>query len=45
MEPFAARLKELYDKVPRRHSAENMQVINSVIDDYADLLGEIEVHQ
>ncbi len=42
MEPYAALLQDLYDRLPRRHSAENLQVINSIIDDYADILGKIE---
>jgi hypothetical protein len=42
MEPYAAQLQELYDRIPRRHSAENIQEINSILDDYAEILGKIE---
>lgn len=42
MEPYTALLKDLYDKIPRRHTAENMQEINNVIDEYAVVLGKIE---
>ena len=42
MEPYAALLQDLYDKIPRRHSAENMLVINAILDDYSDILGKIE---
>ena len=42
MEPYAALLQDLYDRIPRRHSAENVQAINSLLDDYADILGKIE---
>ena len=42
MEPYANLLQDLYNRVPRRHSAENVQEINSIIDDYADILGKIE---
>ena len=42
MEQYAAQLQELYDRIPRRHSAENVQEINSILDDYADILGKIE---
>jgi hypothetical protein len=42
MEPYAALLQDLYDRIPRRHSAENVQTINTILDDYADILGKIE---
>ena len=42
MEPYTALLKDLYEKIPRRHTAENLLEINSVIDEYAVVLGKIE---
>jgi hypothetical protein len=42
MEQYAALLQDLYDRIPRRHSAENVQEINNILDDYADILGKIE---
>ncbi|MES1226526.1 MAG: hypothetical protein ABUT20_64220 [Bacteroidota bacterium] len=42
MEQYAVRLQELYDRIPRRHSAENVTEINSIVDEYADILGKIE---
>lgn len=42
MEQYVNRLQDLYNRVPRRHSAENLQEINGVVDEYSDILGEIE---
>ncbi len=42
MEQYAALLQDLYDRIPRRHTAENVIEINNIIDDYADILGKIE---
>jgi hypothetical protein len=42
MDQYATQLRELYDRIPRRHSAENVTEINSIIGDYADILGKIE---
>lgn len=42
MEPYAALLQDLYDRIPRRHTAENVQAINNIVDDYSDILGKIE---
>lgn len=42
MSPYASQLQELYDRIPRRHSAENIIEINAIIDEYADILGKIE---
>jgi hypothetical protein len=42
MEQYAVSLQELYNRIPRRHSAENLIEINNIIDDYADILGKIE---
>ena len=42
MEAFEAILQDLYDRIPRRHSAENILSINAILDDYADILGKVE---
>ena len=42
MEQYAALLQDLYDRIPRRHTVENVQEINTILDDYADILGKIE---
>lgn len=42
MEQYAALLQDLYERIPRRHTTENVQAINAIIDDYADILGKIE---
>jgi len=42
MEQYAALLQDLYDKIPRRHNAENVGIINSILDDYVTILGKIE---
>jgi len=42
MAPHKAALQALYDRVPRRHSADNIKEINQLLDDYEDLLNEIE---
>ena len=42
MDQYAAQLQELYERIPRRHSAENILEINNILDDYADILGKIE---
>ncbi|RYE27192.1 MAG: hypothetical protein EOP48_34620 [Sphingobacteriales bacterium] len=35
-------LRELYDRIPRRHSADNVKEIYSIIDEYETLLQTIE---
>jgi hypothetical protein len=42
MEPYKEQLQELYDRIPRRHSAENVTEINNIINDYEEILGKIE---
>ncbi|MEO5593719.1 MAG: hypothetical protein ABIR15_12370 [Chitinophagaceae bacterium] len=42
MEQFKALLQDLYDRIPRRHTAENVIEINTIVDEYADILGKIE---
>ena len=42
MEQYPALLQDLYNRIPRRHTVENIVEINSVVDDYAAILGKIE---
>ncbi len=42
MEHYTSALQDLYNRIPRRHTTENVQEINNIIDDYADILGKIE---
>ena len=42
MSELKEKLKGLYDRIPRRHTTENVKEANSVLDDYEDLLTEIE---
>jgi hypothetical protein len=43
MDQLAGRLQDLYNSIPRRHNAENIALINGIVDDYAGILGEIEL--
>ena len=36
------QLKELFDRIPRRHTAENVKEIYSLLDEYEDLLKTME---
>ena len=42
MNSIAAALKELFERIPRRHSLENVKEINSITVDYEDVLISIE---
>ncbi|MEO7961305.1 MAG: hypothetical protein ABIR19_07155 [Ginsengibacter sp.] len=42
MNPTATALQELFERIPRRHSLENMTVINGILSEYEDLLISIE---
>lgn len=42
MEQYAAMLQDLYNRIPRRHTAENMITIKAMIDEYEGILGKIE---
>ena len=42
MEQHADALQELYNRIPRRHSADNVKEINGILDDYENILGAIE---
>ncbi len=42
MEQYGALLHDLYNGIPRRHTAENVAAINVIVENYADILGKIE---
>jgi hypothetical protein len=42
MNSITAALNELFDRIPRRHSSENVVEINSIVAEYEDLLITIE---
>ena len=42
MNVTAAKLNELFERIPRRHTAENVKEIYSLLDEYEDLLQSIE---
>ena len=42
MNPTTAALTTLFNRIPRRHSADNIKDINSIIADYENLLINIE---
>ena len=42
MKPSAAALTVLFNRIPRRHSADNVKDINSIVTEYEDLLITIE---
>lgn len=37
MSELKEKLKGLYDRIPRRHTTENIKEANSILDDYEDL--------
>ena len=42
MNPTIAALQALYNRIPRRHTDENIKEINGIITEYEDVLIEIE---
>lgn len=42
MNPTAAALQALYNRIPRRHTDENIKEINGIITEYEDILIKIE---
>lgn len=36
------KLRELFTRIPRRHTADNVKEIYSILDDYEDVLKEME---
>jgi hypothetical protein len=37
-----AAISALYDRIPRRHTPENVKEINGILDEYEDLLRQLE---
>lgn len=42
METYNQELEQIRTRIPRRHSADNVQEINQVLDEYEDILRKIE---
>lgn len=42
MNPTASALTALFNRIPRRHSTENIKDINSIVNEYENLLIKIE---
>lgn len=42
MNPTVAALNDLFDRIPRRHSTDNVKEIYNIVDEYEDLLKIIE---
>ncbi len=42
MKAIVSELRNLYDQIPRRHSADNVKSINSLLQEYEDTLAKIE---
>ncbi len=42
MDEIRQKLKELFQRIPRRHSADNVKEIYSILDEFEDLLKELE---
>src|SRR5215216_5701617 len=45
MNEIEQRLKELFYRIPRRHSADNVKEIYSILDGYEDLLKTMETDE
>ncbi|MCG2616769.1 hypothetical protein LZZ85_20890 [Terrimonas sp. NA20] len=42
MSEIKGKITELFDRIPRRHTADNVKEIYSILDSYEDLLKDIE---
>ena len=42
MNDFKERLQSLYERIPRRHTPDNVKEAYSILDDYEDLLKDME---
>ncbi|MEO6916550.1 MAG: hypothetical protein ABI151_13790 [Chitinophagaceae bacterium] len=42
MDEIKEKFKELFDRIPRRHTADNVKEMYSLLDAYEDLLKEME---
>ena len=45
MNEIEQKLNELFHRIPRRHNAENVKEIYSILDAYEDLLKTMETHE
>jgi hypothetical protein len=45
MTEIGERLRELFQRIPRRHTADNVKEMHSILDAYEDLLKEMETDQ
>ena len=39
------KLQDLYNRIPRRHTADNLKEIYSILDEYEDVLKEMEANE
>ena len=44
MNETGQKLKELFDRIPRRHTADNVKEIYSILDEYEEVLQEMEAN-
>jgi hypothetical protein len=42
MKAYAIELRNIYEQIPRRHSADNVKSINNLLQEYEDILAKIE---
>ena len=42
MDQYKAALEELYNRIPRRHSADNVKEIQQLLDEYEAILSQVE---
>lgn len=42
MNEFKEKIKELFDRIPRRHTTDNVKEMYSILDGYEDLLKSME---
>ena len=42
MSDIKVRLRGLFDRIPRRHTVENVKELYAILDEYEDLLKELE---
>jgi hypothetical protein len=45
MNEINKQLKDLFDRIPRRHTADNVKEIYHIVDEYEDLLKELEADE
>ncbi len=45
MNEIHEKLQDLFNRIPRRHTADNVKEIYSILDDYEDVLKEMEADE